>query len=76
MALVKMHREHWPRNEVSRRALYKDAKNQNGVYVLRDGSMPLYIGTGRIGYRIQAHSRSKSKGNYWLSISAARCLIV
>jgi hypothetical protein len=65
MALVVAHGEHWPRNKTSFKALKDEAKNPNGVYVLRDGSMPLYIGTGKISSRISKHCGSRSKGKYW-----------
>lgn len=36
-----------------------------GVYILCDGSMPVYIGRGRIASRITRHQRSKSRGQFW-----------
>lgn len=36
-----------------------------GVYVLCDGSMPVYIGRGRLASRIASHIRSKSRGQFW-----------
>src|SRR5262249_2106349 len=36
-----------------------------GVYVLCDGSMPVYIGRGRLSSRIRRHQHSKSRGQAW-----------
>lgn len=35
------------------------------VYVLCDGSMPVYIGRGRLARRIDGHQHSKSRGQAW-----------
>lgn len=65
MGFVEAHGELWPRNEQSFKALRKDARNPVGVYVLRDGTMPLYIGEGHIASRIKRHHKSGSRGGYW-----------
>lgn len=65
MALVTKHGELWPRNEASLAALKKQAGNPLGIYVLRDGSMPMYIGMGKIASRIRKHCKSGTKRNYW-----------
>ena len=36
-----------------------------GVYVLYDGSIPVYIGRGRLSSRIRRHQHSKSQGQFW-----------
>jgi len=36
-----------------------------GIYVLYDGSMPVYIGRGRLSRRIARHQRSRSRGRFW-----------
>jgi hypothetical protein len=43
----------------------KELENRVGVYVLCDGSMPIYIGKGNLHSRIGHHHRSESKGEYW-----------
>ena len=35
-----------------------------GIYVLYDGSMPVYIGRGRLSRRIARHQRSRSRGRF------------
>jgi hypothetical protein len=54
----------WARNRQNIRALRALGKFY-GVYVLCDGSMPVYIGRGRLARRIARHQRSKSRGQFW-----------
>ncbi len=65
--LVSMYGTMWARNKKNiekLNTLHKDEKLL-GVYVLCDGSMPVYIGRGKIARRIDRHRRSKSKGQFW-----------
>lgn len=54
----------WARNAENMKAL-RDLGKLWGVYVLCDGSMPVYIGRGRLARRIAGHRRSKSRGQFW-----------
>jgi hypothetical protein len=54
----------WARNSQNINTLRKAGKLY-GVYILRDGSMPVYVGRGRLFKRICAHQRSKSRGQFW-----------
>jgi hypothetical protein len=54
----------WARNVHNIHLLRKEGKLY-GVYVLCDGSMPVYIGRGRLIRRIAGHRRSKSRGQFW-----------
>jgi len=54
----------WARNKENIRRLREIGKLY-GVYVLCDGSMPVYIGRGKISSRIRRHQRSKSRGQFW-----------
>jgi hypothetical protein len=54
----------WARNKDNIRALRALGKLW-GVYVLCDGSMPVYIGRGRLSRRISGHQRSRSRGQFW-----------
>ncbi|MBZ5501204.1 MAG: hypothetical protein LAN59_03045 [Acidobacteriia bacterium] len=65
MGLVNKHGERWARNKENFQELRSAAGNPRGVYILCDGSMPLYVGRGRIASRIKSHTRGKSKGQYW-----------
>jgi hypothetical protein len=64
MAFVKMYGKMWARNEENLDAL-KDLGHLEGVYVLHDGSMPVYVGRGVIWRRISSHERSHTRGQYW-----------
>jgi len=37
----------------------------NGIYILYDGSVPVYVGKGHIKSRIRKARRSKSRGPFW-----------
>ena len=54
----------WARNRENISRL-RAMGNLYGVYVLCDGSMPVYIGRGRLSNRIRRHQRSKSRGQFW-----------
>ena len=51
MALVKEYGEMWPRNDSNIQIVPGSADGGQGVYVLYDGSMPVYIGKGNIRRR-------------------------
>jgi hypothetical protein len=54
----------WARNKENVRRL-REIRELYGIYVLCDGSMPVYIGRGKISSRIRRHQRSKSRGQFW-----------
>jgi len=54
----------WARNKENIRRLRRAGKLW-GVYVLCDGSMPVYIGRGKLSSRIRRHQSSKSRGQFW-----------
>src|SRR5215813_3162507 len=62
--LVSTHGLVWARNKDNIRRL-REAGRLYGVYVLCDGSMPVYIGRGKLSARISRHRRSKSRGQFW-----------
>jgi len=55
----------WARNLDNIKELDRIRRRMNGVYVLCDGSMPVYIGRGRIATRVLDHKRSRTRGKYW-----------
>ena len=62
--LVSTHGLVWARNKDNIRRL-REAGRLYGVYVLCDGSMPVYVGRGKLSARISRHQRSKSRGQFW-----------
>jgi hypothetical protein len=64
MTLIKEYGELWARNDKNIAAIAK--KRRSGVYVLYDGSMPVYIGKGsNIHRRISRARRSTRRGEFW-----------
>ena len=64
MRLVTKYGKMWPRNDYSLEALAEQGK-LNGVYVLYDGSMPVYVGKGAILTRLKGHRKSKTRSGFW-----------
>src|SRR5208282_6761588 len=65
MAIIVRYGTRWARNPKNIAALkVSDAGDPRGVYVLSDGSMPVYVGRGRIWKRVRRHTRGR-KGRYW-----------
>lgn len=63
-SLVSRYGTLWARNRENIQRLRAEGK-LSGVYVLCDGSMPVYIGRGRLASRIDRHQHSKSRGQSW-----------
>lgn len=63
MKIVTRYGTMWPRNREHLDRLEKFAGQ--GVYILFDGSMPMYIGKGDIPSRIRKAHRSKRRGQMW-----------
>ena len=64
MQLVKSYRRMWARNDQNFKKLKGEGKVQ-GLYILYDGSMPVYVGRGRILSRLEEHRKSKRVGRFW-----------
>ena len=54
----------WARNEANMDRI-PGGRNGRGVYVLFDGSMPMYVGKGQIKDRILKASASRRRGQLW-----------
>lgn len=63
MKLVKKYGLLWARNKQNFRMLRKE--KLSGIYVLCDGSMPVYIGRGRFYKRMARHIRSEKRAQFW-----------
>jgi hypothetical protein len=48
-----------------KRLATEDLKKATGVYALYNGSMPVYIGYGKIFARIRGHNRNRKKFPFW-----------
>ncbi len=65
MALVSEFGEMWARNTQNIKDVPGSKEGGQGVYVLYDGSMPMYVGMGNIRSRLRGARRSKSRGQMW-----------
>lgn len=63
--LIRWCGEMWARNTANISSIPPSSQGGKGVYILYDGSMPVYIGKGNIRLRIRQHRRSKRLGQLW-----------
>ena len=62
MRIVRQYGTMWARNEEN---IANIPRGRKGVYVLFDGSMPMYAGKGNIRSRIKEACRSKRRKHLW-----------
>jgi hypothetical protein len=55
----------WARNTKNIRRIPRSGSGGIGIYILFDGSMPVYVGKGNIRHRITDARRSKRRGQLW-----------
>jgi hypothetical protein len=60
--IVKRYGTMWARNDAN---IAETEKYGFGVYVLFDGSMPMYVGKGDIAQRLREAGRTKRRRNLW-----------
>jgi hypothetical protein len=65
MRLVRKFGEMWARNLENINRIPHPKQGGTGVYILYDGSMPVYVGKGHIRHRIDGARRSKTRGQLW-----------
>ncbi len=65
MALIYARGEMWPRNDDAVNAVPASKVGGKGIYILYDGSIPVYVGKGNIRRRIRNARRSKRRGQSW-----------
>ena len=63
MALIRAFGQMWARNLENIQLVAK--QKGDGVYILYDGSMPVYVGMGSIPSRLRKARRSKRRGQMW-----------
>jgi hypothetical protein len=57
--------ELWPRNTANIEAIPGSREGGQGIYILFDGSTPVYVGRGNIRQRIRKARDSKRRGRCW-----------
>ena len=65
MALVKQFGEMWARNAANIEDVPGSSAGGQGVYILYDGSTPVYVGKGNIRQRLRAADKSNRRVNSW-----------
>src|SRR6267143_3215758 len=65
MQIVSSYGTMWARNTKNIRRIPGSKEGGKGVYILFDGSMPVYVGKGDIRHRITDARRSKRRGQLW-----------
>ena len=65
MELIKQFGEMWARTPKNIMAVLKNGKRVQGVYILYDGSTPVYIGKGNIRDRLTQATKSKRRKDFW-----------
>lgn len=65
MQLVTQYGTMWARNSENINRIPGSRAGGVGVYLLFDGSMPVYVGKGNIKSRIKQARRSKRRGQLW-----------
>ena len=65
MRIVRQYGTMWARNQENIAKLPSSKKGGRGVYILFDGSMPMYAGKGNISSRIKEACKSKRRKELW-----------
>jgi hypothetical protein len=65
MDLIKQFGEMWARNPANIEDVPGSSQGGQGVYVLYDGSTPVYVGKGNIRRRLRSADKSGRRGNSW-----------
>jgi hypothetical protein len=65
MRIVTKYGTMWARNAENIAKIPSSKDGGLGVYILFDGSMPMYVGKGKIKRRIIGASTSKRRGQLW-----------
>jgi hypothetical protein len=65
VALINQFGERWARNSENIERVLGSSKGGQGVYILYDGSTPIYIGKGNIRQRLREADKDKRRRNSW-----------
>jgi hypothetical protein len=65
VALIHQFGEMWARNPANIEDVPGSSEGGQGVYILYDGSTPVYVGKGNIRQRLRDANKSKRRGNSW-----------
>ena len=66
-SIIRHRGEMWPRNSTNIELIpHTDEDGGQGIYILFDGSTPVYVGRGNIRHRIKDARASKRRGQSFL----------
>ena len=65
MALIDAFGEMWARNVKNIKDVRRISKGRQGIYILYDGSTPVYVGKGFIRSRLRASDKSERRKDSW-----------
>jgi hypothetical protein len=65
VTLILQFGEMWARNPENIEDVPGSGKGRQGVYILYDGSTPVYVGKGNIRQRLRDADKSNRRGNSW-----------
>jgi hypothetical protein len=65
VALLRQFGEMWARNGRNIEDVPGSSEGGQGVYILYDGSTPVYVGKGNIRQRLRAAEKSNRRGSSW-----------
>jgi len=65
VALIHQFGETWARNPANIEDVPGSSEGGQGVYILYDGSTPVYVGKGNIRQRLRHANKSRRRGNSW-----------
>jgi hypothetical protein len=65
LALINQFGEMWARNDENIEDVPGSSQRGQGVYILYDGSTPVYVGKGNIRQRLRDADASNRRGNSW-----------
>jgi hypothetical protein len=65
VAMIRKRGEMWARNKDTSEAIPGSSEGGRGIYILFDGSTPVYVGRGNIRQRIRKARASERRGERW-----------
>jgi hypothetical protein len=63
--LLTQYGEMWPKNSANIKAVLGSKNGGKGIYILYDGSTPVYVGRGNIRSRVRTAKNSRRRGPRW-----------
>ncbi len=72
MRIVTQYGTMWARNAENIAKIPRTSEGGLGVYILFDGSMPMYVGKGKISGGLSAQAQAKGAGSFGIILAGMR----